>query len=89
MQNCRGVRKERLDCTFDRPLSGHPWGTGKWPLNGRWLLNKGLIVIIKSASYLAETSPFLKQMRGKKLFQSEIGCHFLSQTVFSFIIFLK
>ena len=44
MQNCRGVRKERLDCTFEPLLSGHPWGTGKWPLNRGWLLNKGLIV---------------------------------------------
>ena len=44
MQNCRGVRKERLDCTLEPLLSGHPCGTGKCPLNRGWLLNKGLIV---------------------------------------------
>ena len=23
------------------PLSGHPRGTGEWPLNGGWRLNRG------------------------------------------------
>ena len=39
----RGVCKERLDHMCEPPLSGHPWGTGKWPLNRDWLLNKGLL----------------------------------------------
>ena len=77
--------------TVKSPLSDHRWVTGKWQLHRGWPLNSGLSKFsIIWAQSLAETSLYFEtNTLWEQHYWSTIGRHFLSRTVFSFIIFLK